>query len=106
MGSSVCKEKRSTQIGINHDASSVWIGRFGNKNTQQCPLCKINTMRQKRVYKSKENWQIAYVRCNGDNNIENLLPICYKCALIYDKKKRRVNLVDISEGLHDKSIIY
>ena len=84
---------------------SVWNKRFGEKEIQQCPLCRIIIMKKKIENRGKKNWEVAYIRDNGDDSIRNLIPICYKCNKKY-RKNKRINLIDISKGKHDKTIIY
>jgi hypothetical protein len=103
MGLSLTKKKRFENTISPHDTKLVWIRRFGDKELQLCPLCRINIM-NKRIMR-KNSWSAVHVRYSGGDNIENIVPICYKCTLRY-KKHKNINLVDISRGNHDKNLIY
>lgn len=108
MGCFSSKQKPSSNINefllsIKYDA--VWNKRFPNKENQICPLCRNNRMRRERSQIRKNNWNKAYIRYYGGEDINNIIPICHKCHYKYNQNVN-INLINISKGNHDRKLIY
>lgn len=87
------------------DYHEIWVKHFGEKEERLCPVCQVGIMTRKRISGNKYNWERAFIRYDGLDNMENSIPICYRCAQKYNKNKK-INLIDIAKDNYDKTILY
>ena len=104
------RHSRGNQIP-NHNHKNVWYKKYGEKKYLMCPMCKICQMAS---YRPQVSWNLAYIRSirnGGDDDLQNVIPICSICYKTYIKNYKK-NLIDIIKSRnkldisYDKNIIY
>lgn len=88
-----------------HNHKHVWYKKYGEKEYLICPMCKMSQMSSRTP---KMSWNLAYIRSvqnGGDDDLQNVLPICSICYKIYTKNYKK-NLIDIIKSRNKSGISY